>query len=491
MLAIGFLLCFGLLTAIGAGCEAPPDLADAPLQQQQQSGVVIRNGGFWNDTRGQRIEAHGGGFLQVGDTWYWFGEDKSHNGGGFRGVNCYASRDLAHWEFRRAIITPRTAPELAAADRIIERPKVIYNDRTRTYVMWLHWEGKNYAEAKAGVFTSPTVDGPYTFRSAFRPFNNMARDDTLFKDDDGKAYFVAAARENADLIVYQLTDDYLGVARQLVTLWPGSYREAPAVFKHAGTYFLVTSGATGWEPNQAKYATARSMQGPWSALRNLGGAITFDTQPTYVLPVRGASTNTFVYAGDRWKDPDLGSSKYIWLPLAVSGTTLSLSFEEAWRLDLQSGAWSPVRDTLIPQQSFRLLSASSEETVKEDARAARAFDGKPETFWHSRYSGGVAQYPHELQIDLGATWLVEGLRYLPRQDNNENGRIGTYTLYLSEDRAAWGVPVVSATFHSGSGAKRVEFPPRRARFMRLVAQREEQGREWASAAELSLIGRAP
>ena len=52
--------------------------------------------------------------------------------------------------------------------------------------------------------------------------------------------------------ITQLTDDYLGVrpryARALVNL----RREAPAVFKHEGLYFMLTSGCTGWEPNSAE-----------------------------------------------------------------------------------------------------------------------------------------------------------------------------------------------------------------------------------------------
>src|SRR6478609_9374534 len=90
--------------------------------------VTIKNGGYWNDTAGNRIEAHGAGVIRVGDTWYWIGEDKSGNSGGFKAVNCYASKDLSHWEFRRAIITKQTSTDLAASDRIIERPKVIYNE---------------------------------------------------------------------------------------------------------------------------------------------------------------------------------------------------------------------------------------------------------------------------------------------------------------------------------------------------------------------------
>jgi hypothetical protein len=304
--------------------------------------ATIRNGGFWNDTTGKRIEAHGGGFLRVQDSWYWVGEDKSVNSAGFKAVNCYASKDLTNWEFRNAIITKNTTPDLNTADRIIERPKVIYNDTTKKYVMWLHWEGANYAEAKAGVFTSDTVDGNYTYSSSFRPNNNMARDDNLFKDDDGKAYFMAAANENADMIIYQLSDDYLTIKTQLVTLWAGSKREAPAMFKQDKTYFLITSAATGWDSNQAKYGTATNIGGPWTPLQNLGDSTTYDTQSNYVIPVMGSKTTTFIFSGDRWQDPDLVSSKYIWFPIRVNGTSLTMDRNDQWQIDLTTGDWWPM-----------------------------------------------------------------------------------------------------------------------------------------------------
>ncbi|MBN1608196.1 MAG: family 43 glycosylhydrolase [Polyangiaceae bacterium] len=302
--------------------------------------VTIRNGGFWQDTTGKRIEAHGGGFILVGDTWYWVGEDKSHNAGEFKGVDCYASKDLVTWELRNAIITRDTATDLQPSDRIIERPKVVYNKKNDNYVMWLHWEGANYATAEAGVFTCDTVDGDYELVRHFRPNNNMSRDDTLFKDDDDKAYFLSASNDNADLALYELNADYTDISRQVATLWPGAYREAPALMKTNGRYFMMTSGATGWNPNQQQYATATAIAGPWSSLSNIGDSNGYDTQTTYILPVQGSSATTYIYMGDRWQDPDLVSSKYIWLPLKVSDSKLTLDKYDTWQLNLTTGEWS-------------------------------------------------------------------------------------------------------------------------------------------------------
>ncbi|HEY5957295.1 MAG TPA: discoidin domain-containing protein [Polyangiaceae bacterium] len=451
--------------------------------------ATIHNGVFWNDTKGNRIEAHGGGFINVSGTWYWIGEDKSQNSGNFKAVNCYASKDLQNWEFRRAIITKSTASALNTADRIIERPKVIYNDSTKQFVMWLHWEGQNYAEAAAGVFKSSTIDGDYSYVASFRPKNNMSRDDTLFKDDDGKAYFLSAANENMDLILYQLTDDYLDIGRQVQTLWAGSQREAPAILKVDTRYFIMNSAATGWDSNQAKYATATSITGSWSSLSNIGSSTTFDTQPTYVLPIKGTKQTTYVYAGDRWQDPDLKGSKYIWLPLTINGTSMTMDYYETWKLNLTTGEWW-VDDGFLPQTSWKLLKVDSQETSGEDGKAANAFDNSASTIWHTQYTGDTPPHPHEIQIDLGAVYDLTGMRYLPRQDKDDHGMVAGYQFYVSDDSSQWGTAVASGTFNSDRTAKVVSFAKKSGRYVRFVALSEINGGDWTSVAELDLAGTA-
>jgi hypothetical protein len=487
-------------TAAGTGTTRLRDAAVAPDAHAGAASnapataagrvVTFHNGGFWSDAKGQRIEAHGGGILHVDDTWYWFGEDKSGNTAGFVGVNCYASTDLVTWQARGAVLTRDTAPELAAMDRIIERPKVSYNASTQRYVMWLHWEGRNYAEAKAGVFSSEKVDGPYTFHSAFQPEGNMSRDDTLFVDDDGTAYFVSAANENADLMIYELTPDYLKVQRHVIKLFAGQKREAPALFKDHGVYYLITSAATGWDSNQAKYATAQAIAGPWSELKNLGNATTFDTQPTYIIPIQGTQTTTYIYASDRWQDPDLGSSKYIWLPLKLESgqpSQLSLDYYADWTLDLTTGEWS-AQDGFISQKDWRLLRADSEETAAENGRASNAFDDSAGTIWHTAYTNDKPPPPHELQIDLGAVYALNGLRYLPRQDGVDFGTIADYALYISQDAAQWGDAVAKGSFAANRESKSISFAPQLGRYVRFVALREINDKPYTSVAELDLSG---
>lgn len=476
--------------AVG-GRDVPLDVPgkDAASGVDGGDGVVtFKNGVFWNDTRGKRIEAHGGGFLKVGDTWYWFGEDKSQNSGTFKAVNCYASKDLVTWEFRNAIITRSTAKELNTSDRIIERPKVVYNASTKQYVMWAHWDNGNYSEASAGVFTSPTVDGNYTFVKAWKPLGNMSRDCNLFVDDDGKGYFMSSANENADMMLYLLTDDYLDVKQLTLKLWAGAKREAPALFKIGSTYFMITSGCTGWDPNQAQYATATAIGGPWSSLTNIGDSKTFDTQSTYVIPVVGSETTTYIYAGDRWQDPDLVSSKYVWLPLIVKGTKLGMDFHDAWSLNLSTGKWSAGNSNYLSQDGWKLVKVDSQETEKETDPGTNAFDGLSSTFWHSKYTGGTDPLPHEIQIDMGATYNLTGMSYLTRQDGNDNGVVGQYEFYASTDSSNWGTAVKSGTFASDHTEKVVSFPSKAARYIRFRALSEIQGKQFTAVAELNVVG---
>ena len=284
----------------------------------------IINGANLIDMQGNIINAHGGGFLKVGKYYYWIGENRRK--GVF--VSCYRSTDLINWEFRGDLLTRESHKELDKAN--IERPKVIYNEKTRQFVMWMHYEyGSDYRYARAAIATSSDIEKPFTYLKSFRPFNNMARDCGLFKEDKGAAYFFAAARENYDMILYKLTDDYLDVKEQVITLWPGGHREGPALVKRGNYYFMITSACTGWAPNQAKYAFSKSIAGPWSELKEIANTTTYESQSTFILPIVGEKTTSYLYIGDRWDGKQYFNSKYIFLPLNFKNdSTMELSWVE-------------------------------------------------------------------------------------------------------------------------------------------------------------------
>ncbi len=136
-------------------------------------------------------------------------------------ISCYTSKDLLHWKFDKYVITPQTDPAVARSH--LERPKVVFNDKTHQFVLWVHRESlMGYADAQCAVASCDTVDGNYTWHGSFRPNGNMSRDSTLFKDDDGRAYFISSSNENADMMVYLLSDDYLKVKSQIGLLFRGA-----------------------------------------------------------------------------------------------------------------------------------------------------------------------------------------------------------------------------------------------------------------------------
>lgn len=290
------------------------------------------------DNLGGSVDAHGGGVIKVGTYYYWFGENRNADNS-FRYVSVYRSTNLIDWEFRGNPLTQASAPELNSAN--IERPKVIYNAATNRFVMWMHKESAtDYNEARTAVASSATVDGDYTYHGSFRPLGNMSRDIGLFTEN-GDGYMYSAANNNRDLHIYKLTSDYLGISSLIANPWPGASRESPVLFKRNGVYFMLTSGTTGWNPNPAMYATATNIAGPWTAMSHVGDSTTFGSQPTYVLPIQGTSTTSYMYMGDRWagawKRP-VNESQYVWLPLAFpTNTTLSMIYSSQITVDTATG----------------------------------------------------------------------------------------------------------------------------------------------------------
>ncbi|WP_371574358.1 RICIN domain-containing protein [Streptomyces sp. NBC_01314] len=317
-------------------------ITGSPAQAAQ---VTVTNATQFTDTTGAVVHAHGGGVIKVGTYYYWFGENRNADNT-FKAVSAYRSTDLKTWEFRNNVLTQASNPELAVAN--IERPKVIFNSTTGKYVLWMHKEnGSDYNQARAAVAVSDTIDGAYTWQGSFRPpTGTTSRDMTLFKDDDGTAYQITSAAGNADLQIWKLTADYTGYDSLTANPWAGTFREAPALFKRNGVYFMLTSGNSGWKPNQQRYATATSIAGPWTAMSDIGDATGYGSQTTFVLPVQGTSGTSYLYMGDRWgnsMDGTVNDSQYVWLPLTFpTKTTMNLPWYPQISIDTSAGTVSGV-----------------------------------------------------------------------------------------------------------------------------------------------------
>ncbi|MBE8722218.1 beta-glucanase [Sphingobacterium sp. Ka21] len=354
---------------------------DSSLQEEASQ---FTPGDRWLDQNGEHINAHGGGVLYHDGIYYWYGEKRG--GRESQGVNVYASKDLYNWEHQGLALSP--ASDLDSPIQwgcIIERPKVIFNEKTKKFVMFFHLElkGQGYAAAQVGIAVSDSPTGDFKFLKSSRvnagvwPMNmskeqressvnpsdhptwwtpkwrnaveeglfvrrdlangQMSRDMTLFVDDDNTAYHVYSSEENLTLHIAELTADYLGYTGRYIRIAPGGHNEAPALLKKDGKYYMITSGCTGWDPNAARLLTADHILGGWTVLPNpcvgQDAHLTFRGQGTHIFPVQGKK-DAFIFMADRWKPRNLIDSRYLWLPVAFDGARLSLHWNEQWDLSV-------------------------------------------------------------------------------------------------------------------------------------------------------------
>ncbi|PHU19658.1 hypothetical protein BC332_10809, partial [Capsicum chinense] len=313
-------------------------------------------GKIWLDTEGNPIQAHGGGILYNARTkmYYWYGEYKdgptyhAHKKGAARvdviGVSCYSSKDLWTWKNEGIVLAAEVKNEIhdLYKSNVLERPKVIYNDKTSKYVMWMHIDDSNYTKASVGVAISELPTGPFRYLYSKQPHGYDSRDMTLFKDEDGVAYLIYSSEHNKDLHISSLNEEYTDVTQSMRKILIGQHREAPTLFKHQGTYYMITSGCTSWSPNEALAHASESIMGPWETIGNpcMGGnkifrLTTFFAQGTFVVPLSGLP-GLFIFMADRWNPADLKDSRYVWLPLTNNfgiplWSRLSIYWHKKWR----------------------------------------------------------------------------------------------------------------------------------------------------------------
>ncbi|WP_159473154.1 glycoside hydrolase family 43 protein [Dyadobacter sp. 3J3] len=307
-----------------------------PEKQMLQAGV-------WKDTDGNFINAHGGGILYHQGVYYWFGEIKKGNTWlvpdrkrecyrvAASGISCYSSKDLKNWKFEKTALASTTSDRQSDLDtgRVMERPKVIYNQKTKQFVMWMHMDSKDYTYARTGVAVSSTPAGPYQYLGSQKPDEQNSGDLTLFKDDDGSAYLIFASENDNSIYINRLSNDYCSLTNQSLNIFEGLRRTAPVMFKLGKRYYLITSTGTEWSPNATSYAVSDSLLGDWRPLGNpcVGpfSETTFSSQGSFVLPI-DPKKGKFLFMADRWNKTDLENSRYLWLPMEVKGDVINVTW---------------------------------------------------------------------------------------------------------------------------------------------------------------------
>jgi beta-galactosidase len=156
-------------------------------------------------------------------------------------------------------------------------------------------------------------------------------------------------------------------------------------------------------------------------------------------------------------------------------------------------AWDAAEPSITSQATWakidriptRVVFASSVEHGEGDAE--HLTDGDPNTYWHTMYSVTVANYPHWVDFDCGAAKLIKGFVYLPRQDSG-NGNIKGYKIQLSQDGRTWSDAVAEGTFANNRQEKRISLRTAvRARYVRFTALSSQDGQDFATGAEFSIL----
>lgn len=301
----------------------------------------IQSGAAWLDDKGDPVNAHGGGIWFENGKYYLYGEHFSGGTNDFKAMAMYSSADLVNWTWVGKVLPVQASGELGPK-RVGERPHILKCPATGEYVMFIHAADLTYQVDKECVYaTSPTIDGVYTYRG---PLTNasgtkIAHSDMSAFQDGGTGYVVTESG-----YAFKLATNYHSWVE--VTLNGPSVlngAESPTLFKKDGIYYWLSSSKTGWRSNDNRYATASSIAGPWTdkGLLAPSGQLTWNSQSTFVLPVTGTQTTTYMFCGDRWNADDNSKATYVWQPLIFNGASISMpSFYASWYLNVATGAWS-------------------------------------------------------------------------------------------------------------------------------------------------------
>ncbi len=346
----------------------------------------IKPGRIWLDTDGNRIQAHGGSIITVGDTFYWYGENKEKTTGKDQvwhwGVRCYSSKDLYNWKSEGIIIPPDTLDPASPLhpSAMMDRPHIIYNEKTKKYAAWLKIMGEPPCFA---VLTADSLLGPYKMANPkVNPCGLEVGDFDLQADPETKKGYLISQKPHTCIYVAELNEEYTDAAgtytEHFLHTAPPDAREAPAHFTRNGLHYLITSGTTGYYSNPSEAAKAADWNGPYEILGNPhvndGSKTSFNSQITSVFRHPGKK-DLYIALADRWK-PEIGRmegfetgeysdriqekfrqifdpevefvftaedvedmninssvSDYVWLPLKFDGEQVRIEWREEWTIE--------------------------------------------------------------------------------------------------------------------------------------------------------------
>jgi beta-xylosidase len=320
----------------GRGRAEEPRRAAAPSKEVTISNVQPRR-----DVEGKIIDAHDGCLKKFGDRYYLYGTayGATDGYGTTNRYGCYSSPDLVSWKFEGQLL--RNQPE-----GVYYRPYVIYNAKTRKYVLWYNWYKKIW-DGQYGVATSDRPQGPYTIQNEnVAILRSKPGDLGLLVDDDATAYLIyTSIADDHAISIEKLSDDYLSSTRQNSGVLARDC-EAPVLLKRGKTYYALFDYCCCACPQGSgvRVYTAAKPLGPYTLQqgnpnRDSKGKTVIRAQQTHVAQIPTADGMLYVWMGDRWSSrPDgmMGHDFQYWAPLKfdASGRIEPFRWVDQWTIKL-------------------------------------------------------------------------------------------------------------------------------------------------------------
>jgi len=412
----------GITTKCYQWCFAASILVGAAMTLQAKW-LAIHNDFEMYDLDGKAIQVRSGCLCKFGTTYYWYGCDQA-----MTNQTCYSSDDLLHWTNKGNMVT---------ASRGTNRMDVVYNDSTKQYVMVMKYQlSTNWCDR--AIATSSTPDGPFTFKFDSLVYGFKTGDMSVWKDDDGKAYYMYEW-DSLDVFSLQyalLTQDYMGLARRMPGRWNGGEREAPMMIKRHGLYYYLSSQTAGINSSETKYYTAHSLDGPWTT--TLVPIIapgntkknSWDTQCDFVFVFKGTKDTVYMYDGDRWVKPDpMRVGDYAWLPITFSPKdSVIINYYQDWEIDPDVGIWRPIDSKRnLALHKTAAASSTNGNNAANNVTDSATWQNYTSTKWTSASSD-----PQWIRIDLGSPMSIN--RVILKWDS---AYAKSFKIQVSIDTATW------------------------------------------------------
>lgn len=143
-----------------------------------------------------------------------------------------------------------------------------------------------------------------------------------------------------------------------------------------------------------------------------------------------------------------------------------------------------------PEHYVSATTGDYEANGGKEGDAPLAVDDDLSTKWHTDWYVGENHDKHWIQVELDGIYLVNGFRYLPRQDDSPNGRITKYEIFVSMDGENW-TSAATGSWSTDNDWKDAYFDQAlKAKYVRLqtIEATSDQDIVFASATEIRVMG---